>query len=138
MKISDLLKWEFIIRKGGGWKKFICHRCGNSFIRLATSKRLNYRYCSNKCRRGKQSKQRRSTRKFHISNLVKDFGGICVYCGKPVDLTKRVPHNNAPTKDHLIPLSKGGESSYKNIVLSHYKCNRLKAAKIVDINQIYK
>lgn len=53
-------------------------------------------------------------------------------------LNKKVPHNDAPTRDHLMPLSKGGESSYRNIVLAHYRCNRTKAAKIIDINKIYK
>lgn len=34
------------------------------------------------------------------------------------------------TIDHINPLSKGGDTSYKNLQLAHDKCNRLKKDKV--------
>jgi hypothetical protein len=47
-------------------------------------------------------------------------GGQCVRCKSEQDLEY----------DHMIPLSKGGSNSYKNLQLLCRKCNRSKAAKI--------
>jgi len=49
-------------------------------------------------------------------------GGYCHICGKKVN----------PKKwhiDHIIPLARGGEHSYKNVAVSHPKCNLSKGAK---------
>ena len=53
-------------------------------------------------------------------NLVKrrdDY--TCQYCGKKEDRKKL-------TIDHVIPVSKGGESSFDNCVTACYKCNNKK------------
>jgi len=47
-------------------------------------------------------------------------GGQCVRCNSEQDLEY----------DHMIPLSKGGSNSYKNLQLLCRKCNRSKSAKI--------
>jgi 5-methylcytosine-specific restriction endonuclease McrA len=51
--------------------------------------------------------------------------GICGICLKAVDPTSRWE------VDHIIPLSKKGEHSYANCQLTHRKCNRSKAAKLL-------
>ena len=38
---------------------------------------------------------------------------------------------NKLTMDHIIPLSKGGGHSYKNIQLAHFGCNSRKHNKII-------
>ena len=52
--------------------------------------------------------------------------GICGICGCPVSLEE-------VTLDHIIPLSKGGEHSYRNIQLAHLSCNSAKGAKIINL-----
>lgn len=46
------------------------------------------------------------------------FGGKCAYCGEPAD-----------TIDHVMPLSRGGQHSFENIVPACFSCNRSKHAK---------
>lgn len=50
--------------------------------------------------------------------LVRD-NHKCVYCGTPISI-------NSLTLDHILPRSKGGETSWQNIVASCKKCNSLK------------
>ena len=66
--------------------------------------------------------QKRSRR---ISQKVKDKvwnrdGGKCVQCGSNEDLEF----------DHIIPHSKGGANTYRNIQLLCEPCNRKKSAKL--------
>jgi len=49
--------------------------------------------------------------------------GICHLCGKKVD-----PKNWH--LDHIVPLSQGGEHSYRNVAVSHPRCNDSKGAKM--------
>lgn len=44
-------------------------------------------------------------------------------CGKPVAMAKSVPHPKAPTIDHIIPLSAGGDDTKANVRLAHFLCN---------------
>ena len=60
-----------------------------------------------------------------ISQKVKDLvwnrdGGKCVQCGSNMKLEF----------DHIIPFSKGGSNTYRNIQLLCEKCNRNKSGKI--------
>ncbi len=50
---------------------------------------------------------------------VERFGGLCVYCNK----------NKGDTKDHIIPLSKGGTNFIDNIVPACRSCNSSKRDK---------
>lgn len=49
-------------------------------------------------------------------NIFKRDGGKCQYCGTNRDLTL----------DHVIPRSKGGKSTWTNLVTACKKCNSLK------------
>lgn len=51
---------------------------------------------------------------------------ICWLCGDKVDKSKRHPEGEAPTMDHVVPLSKGGEHSYANVRLAHSRCNTMR------------
>lgn len=53
---------------------------------------------------------------FHRDN------GKCAYCGKLVE-------RRDMTIDHIIPVSKGGRSEWKNVVLACQSCNTHKGSK---------
>jgi len=52
----------------------------------------------------------------------------CRLCGEPVDFTRRQPDPRAATIDHVIALTRGGEHSYRNTQLAHFRCNMAKGA----------
>lgn len=49
--------------------------------------------------------------------------GICQLCGKRVRANANPQSNSGASLDHIIPLSKGGDHTYKNIQLAHRGCN---------------
>lgn len=55
---------------------------------------------------------------------VRDFRA-CVYCHKPLLLSEM-------TLDHVMPRSKGGRSTNKNLVSACRTCNEAKADKVPD------
>lgn len=60
--------------------------------------------------------------KFTRSNIYKAYGYKCCYCGNKFD-TKDM------NLDHVIPKSKGGGTTWNNIVLACIECNTKKADK---------
>jgi 5-methylcytosine-specific restriction endonuclease McrA len=62
----------------------------------------------------------------NIETLIARFKGHCVYCGKAVAPDKTQPHPDAPSRDHFIPISRGGPRGAKNTVLACYACNQKK------------
>jgi len=61
-----------------------------------------------------------------IETLIARFKSHCVYCGSMVDPEKAQPHPDAPSRDHFIPISRGGSRGAKNTVLACYGCNQTK------------
>lgn len=51
---------------------------------------------------------------------------ICWLCDQTMGLFEA-------TRDHLIPISKGGSDSWKNIRLAHALCNRLRGDTPADL-----
>ena len=49
----------------------------------------------------------------------------CWRCGQPVDMTRKGQrHRLAPSTDHLVPISKGGDPLDRgNVRLAHLGCN---------------
>ena len=54
-------------------------------------------------------------------SIKEHFGCTCVYCGKTYE-------EKELTLDHVIPLSRGGETLTKNIVCACRKCNQDKGS----------
>lgn len=126
-----------------------CAYCGKTF--LATYRNS---CCSEDCRRkllnSKHSdlKRIRNLRKKYNGNydnnislkvLYKRDNGKCWICGKPCEWQDkytteqghRVTGANYPSKDHVIPLAKGGTHTWDNVRLAHFKCNTDKGAKLI-------
>lgn len=69
-------------------------------------------------RTARHTKQSRARMAISIEELIKKFNGICQLCFKPV---------KNPTRDHIIPLAKGGSSKVSNLQLACKRCNELKS-----------
>ena len=77
-----------------------------------------------KSTRGENNPDEKRTRR--ISQRVKDLvwnrdNGKCIECGSNENLEF----------DHIIPHSKGGANTYRNLQLLCERCNRVKSDKIV-------
>ena len=60
---------------------------------------------------------------FYLAALLTDtFSGLCAYCDQP-----------ATTWDHIIPVSKGGDTRLGNIVPACKSCNSKKKDRPVDV-----
>ena len=55
--------------------------------------------------------------------ILKEYKFKCAYCGKEFDLFNR------ETRDHVIPISKGGDNIKENIVPACQSCNSKKSNK---------
>lgn len=53
-------------------------------------------------------------------------GYRCGLCDQKVPMDRVVPHSKAPTIDHIVPLSRGGDDIRANVQLAHFLCNSLK------------
>jgi hypothetical protein len=51
-------------------------------------------------------------------------GGMCFWCDMPLTTKEHQP--NSVTRDHVVPISKGGATKWENIVASCADCNAIK------------
>jgi len=64
-------------------------------------------------------------------SLVRMWNWRCFYCARPV-CTNSIDPNGELTKDHQLPISRGGTDFIWNIVPACTHCNLLKGNKTVD------
>lgn len=92
------------------------------------------KYCSDKCAHHNKWHMKDGYRKlFPLKEVYKRDGGICYLCGKPCDWDDFfvkdgviIYGNNYPSRDHVVPKSKGGANDWENIRLAHRGCNAKK------------
>lgn len=64
-----------------------------------------------------------------IAYLYERDNGRCGLCGGKVSLKRRWPDLLSPSKDHILPIAKGGDDSRANKQLAHLGCNLKKNTK---------
>lgn len=124
-------------------EKRCCKHCGKEFTCHQNSNQV---FCSIKCQKAhihsvhdikRRSRVNKSVidRDITIEALAERDHGICQICGKPIDWNyykivngKKVSLGNYPSRDHIIPLCKGGKHTWDNVQLAHIKCNSHKGA----------
>jgi 5-methylcytosine-specific restriction endonuclease McrA len=62
--------------------------------------------------------------------VFKRDGYRCRICGGKT--RGKHPNPKAPTIDHIVPLSKGGDHSYLNVQCAHWDCNTRKGDRAAD------
>lgn len=60
---------------------------------------------------------------FAHAEVFERDGWVCQLCGEPVDRSAIFPDCRAPSLDHIVPLSLGGEHSRANTQCAHLGCN---------------
>lgn len=119
-----------------------CVSCGEEF-RPKRGSGSKARYCSRQCKQREASARRRGRqgpdlwRGDRVNALVRRWDiyerdrWICQLCRKRVPKAAVVPDPKAPTLDHVVPLSCGGEHVVENLQLAHYGCNSRKKAGVM-------
>lgn len=74
-------------------------------------------------RRRKRRKRTTVVERFDDEEIFERDRWICQLCGKRVRKGKTVPDPQAPTLDHIIPLSRDGEHTRANVQCAHFQCN---------------
>ena len=121
----------------------VCKNCGKEFCQAITGYNSET-YCSEKCQkrflnRGRCEKryktlmERKHDKDISLEKLFKRDNGICYLCGNPCDWNDGedrdgtfIAGGSYPSIDHVIPVSKGGTHTWKNIMLAHRSCNTAK------------
>ncbi len=110
-----------------------CKECGVLFTPQYGEK--HRKYCSVKCssrysnRVGKQKRRVRDKAAFVevvLISVLLERDKRCQLCNRKLNSKHSVPSPKAPTIDHIIPISLGGEHSYRNTQLACFECNTLK------------
>lgn len=117
-------------------KKHPCPVCGKITIRA--------KYCCDACAKKATNKRREMRRRVLIRNamvdkditvqgLFKRDHGRCYICGLACSFEDYTVQDGTiicgdwyPSIDHIVPLTKGGAHSWKNVALAHRRCNSFK------------
>lgn len=119
-----------------------CKKCGSFFYPKST----NQVYCSKACEKytnhqindikRKRLEEKQKIDDIPLNAVFKKYNGICYLCGGKCDYSdvryvNGIPKalGNYPSREHVIPLSKGGLHSWDNIRLAHIRCNSSKGVK---------
>lgn len=114
-----------------------CAECGKEFSPVYGVKRRTY--CSAECcdratmrtsrKAGKARKRAATVEPVNPTVVFDRDGWRCQLCHKPTPRRYRgTYHMRAPELDHIIPLSQGGEHSYRNTQCACRECNGKKGA----------
>lgn len=125
-----------------------CRYCGKAFVPLQSTERWQHatKVCSVDCQNEERreasriySYAARARRKVRMrkpegsalvvrKRIYERDGWRCHLCSKPVKRDAVVPHPQAPTIDHLIPLAAGGTHEPHNVRTAHFICNSKRGA----------
>lgn len=138
---NRIVNRQLKIRKRGQRQMVMreCKVCGTLFYCLDKESNVT---CSHECSLewARQRRNSRADKRVNKNNLV-DYGitlekiyardnGMCWICGGECDWNDyqmrdgiKICGKGYPSKDHVIPLARGGKHSWENVRLAHLKCN---------------
>ncbi|MER6183009.1 HNH endonuclease [Streptomyces sp. NPDC001652] len=114
------------------WFSTCCPMCSTWFV----TDNPRDQNCSRRCGRRAAKDRRRALERDafveHVSRpeVYERDQWTCQLCGEAVLRDEVVPHPQAPTLDHVIPLARGGTHEPANVQLAHYICNSTKTYRL--------
>lgn len=133
-----------------------CSRCGGEFKPTTASEKYcssacrqaSWKESQERYRRTEQGKQKIRIRSLgrvdriraqrmrvafdepvYLRAIADRDGWMCHICGEEVSKQYSWPHPLSPSRDHVIPLAKGGRHREDNVKLAHLVCNQRKHGK---------
>lgn len=103
-----------------------CQDCGDLYFG-----RWGHPKCKTDDRKGLHEKRKamyRRARPIPLRSLYERDGGVCWLCQKPVPPNFDSMDTTSPTRDHVIPLVRGGHHTWVNVRLAHRGCNSRRGA----------
>ena len=120
-----------------------CDYCGKPYAKRSAGRAIGSirNFCSKNCSDYAATKRRDQRRAGNgipdripsIRELFSRDKGVCWLCNKKVNLGLPARHPKSATRDHVIPVCKGGGESLDNLALAHFGCNARKHDKIVSL-----
>lgn len=80
-------------------------------------------YVINRSQYNPRYKQRRK-----MKSMLRRGGHVCPYCELPMLTDHGLNHKRAPSRDHMIPLSRGGPDTLENLLTCCRGCNEDKGS----------
>lgn len=124
------------------WQQYsaihFCEECGQAFPAFYPLTK----YCSSKCANAAhRSKDRLKNitidKGISVKRIARRDKNLCQLCGRPVDWNDYVIKDGVqicgdyyPSRDHIIPISKGGLHKWDNVQLAHRICNIKKSNRL--------
>jgi Zn finger protein HypA/HybF involved in hydrogenase expression len=108
-----------IVRRNGGLHKIVCDKCTTAAAQAAKA-----------TAKAKRRALERGVAAENVNPILvfERDKWTCQLCGIRTPSSLRGTHrDNAPELDHIIPLSRGGEHTYRNTQCSCRKCNAAKS-----------
>lgn len=112
------------------WYAGRCGWCDTPFV----SRQPQSRYCTPRCGKQAAKKRRRALKRgatiaepFSDSYIYQRDDWVCQICGDKTRPDYNYLHPLAPTIDHIVPLSRGGNHTKRNTQTSHRRCNSEKS-----------
>lgn len=123
-----------------------CATCGSEF----EARQGPARFCSDVCHRAspafkagrRRLKRRRKAQQrggervpYRDADIFERDRWRCRLCGRPVHRSQQVPHPQAATIDHIVPVAQGGADAPWNVQCAHFLCNSRKGDRTVDAGE---
>ena len=119
-------------RRGHLRHQLVCVICGQPFIGHGARLVCDSPVCKKAQMRAarKRAKVRRRfevVEMFDASEIFERDGFRCQICNRALKVGAVVPDPMAPTIDHILPVSKGGQHTRANVRAAHFICNSLRS-----------